>query len=674
MKITHLLARTILFSAATLQMALAGVGAAAMSPVVPLTFEPGSTPVALGAWFQSRSPGYSARFDRSGVIVRGRSGEFGMHWLHASTDHPDPVGTNDLAARTNYISGSDPSRWRVNVPNYGSILYRELYPGIDLIFHGENNRLEYDFIVKPGADTGVIELQFDGVNRLRLDGSDLVVRTSGAEFRQSAPAAYQDTDGQRTPVTVSYALHNGNRVSFLPGSYNPHKPLIIDPVLSYSVRIGGSGIRFVVTDQYGNSWLAGTTNSSDFPTTDGAYDRTLPNLTQWVFVMKFNASGSLGWSTFISTDSVVAMAVDSSGCVYLTGYGSGADLPITSGAFESSHDTGYVLKLNAQGSGLVYSTYFPGTPAAIGVDGAGNAYVAGSTTGTNFPITSGVFSPIYNGGKTDGFLSKLNPQGSALVYSTFVGGPAADGVSAIAVDAAGSVWLTGTIDRCDGCTSPNGFVIKLNRTASAEVFAQSFGGSSGEYPASITIDSSGNAYVSGTTYSQDFHVTPNAYRSSPGGSNSAAAFLTKLNGAGNFIYSTYFGAQPGPVYVAVADDGTVWLAGTVMYAGAGWGSVPLRGSLQNVWAAAFVARFDTTRSGDSSLLFSSVIGPPPITDLLFGTYSPVGITGGRGNTRWIRAGYWYGFRRIPDNANRLWRRWLVGRVCGALFRFRLVLL
>ena len=308
--------------------------------------------------------------------------------------NPSPVVTGEekLPGASNYFRGSDPTQWRTGVTNYKKVRYEEVYPGIDLVYYGNQRKLEYDFVVQPGADPNVIGLQFSGAEKLSVDdGGNLVLNTLAGPVIQEAPVVYQERDGQREPVSGEYVLGEDNRVAFAVGAYDHAKPLVIDPVLAYSTFLGGS-----------------------------------------------------------RNDSGLAIAVDASGHAYVTGATGSTDFPTTAGAYDTSHNGGYyynvfLTKLNSAGSSLVYSTFLGGSRydsgRAIAVDASGHAYVTGETESTDFPTTAGAYDTSHNG-SYEVFLTKLNSAGSSLVYSTFLGGSSNDSGAAIAVDASGHAYVT----------------------------------------------------------------------------------------------------------------------------------------------------------------------------------------------------------------------------------------
>lgn len=368
---------------------------------------------------------------------------------------------DELPGRSNYFIGNDPKKWRTGIANFAKIRYRSVYPGIDLIYHGEESKIEYDFTVAPGANPKTITLAFPGAKSVRIDESgDLILRTSGEEVRQLKPIAYQEKDGRKQPIAVHYVMKGRNQVGFDVSAFDRRKSLVIDPVLSYSTYLGGSSEEAgngIAIDTAGNAYVTGYTVSSDFPIKN-AFQSPLPGFTS-AFVTKLNPTGTaLVYSTYLGgsqTDVGLAIAVDASGDAYVTGYATSTDFPIVN-AVQPTHggsnflSDAFVTRLNPSGNALVYSTYLGGSRADVGqgiaVDPWGAAYVTGYTMSTDFPTASAIQPALL--GRFDAFATKLNPGGS-LGYSTYLGGSGSDNGYAVAVDSSGQAYVAG------GTTSPD---------------------------------------------------------------------------------------------------------------------------------------------------------------------------------------------------------------------------
>ncbi len=515
--------------------------------------------------------------------------------LRGSNRRPHVTGIDELAGKVNYFLGHDSDRWRAGVPTYAKVRYRAVYPGIDVVYYGTQQQLEYDFRVAPGADPKRIRLAFSDqagralAQRIEPDG-EVVVETGSGAVRLHRPVIYQDQDGRRTPVAGRYVIlpgatsHPAPEIGLVVASYDRTRPLLIDPILSYSTYLGGfrsdegDGI---AVDGAGNAYVTGVTaslgglritpNAVQSQPGGGAFD---------AFVAKLNASGTaFVYSTYLGgskADEGTGIAVDGAGNAYVTGTTESSNFPTTPNAFQSAiggiRDS-FVTKLNPSGTALVYSTYL-GAPGGLGgqgddrgraiaVDGAGNAYVAGETNSPVFPITPNVIQPVA-GGNGDGFVAKINAGGTALVYSTYLGGTSVDDLAAIAVDGGGNAYVTGDTESRDFPATPNAFqfhlvgvetfVTKVNADATAWGYSTFLGGIGLDLGRAIAVDGSGNAYVTGQTTSVNFPVTANAAQPTFAGDRDG--FVTKVDASGSsIVYSTYLGGSGNEVGNGIAVDG-----------------------------------------------------------------------------------------------------------------------
>jgi hypothetical protein len=534
-------------------------------------------------------------------------------------------GMDQLPGKSNYFIGSDPKKWRTNVPNYAKVRYTNVYPGVDLVYYGNQGQLEYDFVVQPGADPRSIQLAIVSDEQVgsrqeavgseleardhaaesrsaidnrnssipvppRIDAhGDLVVGTDGGEVIFHKPVVYQPgtnnrpmtkdqgqgtKDGGKHYVDGRYVLRSDQSVAFQVAPYDPAKPLVIDPVLAYSTYLGGSGDDFgsrVAVDAAGNAYVIGSTSSANFRTTPGAFQATLRG-GQDAVVSKLNAAGSaLLYSTYLGGRSddglgLGGIAIDASGNTYVTGLTSSFDFPTIPGAFQTTLRgvrNAFVTKLNAAGSALLYSTYLGGSSEdyglGIAIDASGKAYVTGIADSSNFPTTPGAFQTTC--GLGGGFVSKLSAAGSALVYSTYLCGSSYG--SGIVVDGSGNAYVTGGAGPDFPTTAgafqttyggnSDAFVIKLNGVGSAPLYSTYLGGSYGDQGEGIALDASGNAYVTGFTYSSDFPTTSGAFQTTVDGLYDV--FVTKLNAAGSaLLYSTYLGGRNEDYGAGIALD------------------------------------------------------------------------------------------------------------------------
>jgi hypothetical protein len=641
------------------QLSLPGRRATGVAPItsgnLPLAFEPNVGQAHTSARYLTRASGGILYFAPTevmlapadpGKVETERKGKTAspteshnivrLQFLRGGDQVPI-VGGQALPGKVNYLLGNDPRQWRTGVATYGGIQYLGIYPGIDLSYGGTSGNLKGTYTVKPGADPSLIQWKYVGVQNLHVDSSGnlrmsagtTTPRTQQATLVEHMPTAWQTIAGMQVPVSVQYSLAADSIVSFALGSYDPAYPLTIDPTLTYSSYLGGSLFdagRAHTVDAAGNIYLTGDTASPNFPTQNpfqpingGARD---------AFVTKLNSSGSaLVYSTYLGGSGEERgwdIAVDAEGNTYVTGYTLSPNFP-TANAYQpalSGPLDAFLTKLNPSGSGLVYSTYFGGSAEDEGdglllrsEGGAYTVYLVGATTSTDLPILN-PYQPN-NAGSVDAFVTKFNGTGSALVFSTYLGGSGADfpGYNPnIVLDSSANVYVVGVTDSTDFPTQnpfqPNNaggqdaYVTKFNPTASDLIYSTYLGGGANDPGYGITVDASGSAYVVGTTYSINFPIA-NAFQPTHGGSLQDA-YLTKLSPTGSsLVFSTYLGGsgndQGGAVTLDAADNAHVTgytysdnfpLANPIQPARAGDGDV-------------FVTKFN---AAGSALIYSTYLG------------------------------------------------------------------
>jgi len=631
----------------------------------PLVFEPNQGQTDELVKFLSRGRGHTLFLtgDEAVLALRSRQSSLPASLvLRMKLVGADPKalvsGLDALPSTSNYFIGNDPKKWRTHIPNYAQVQYKNVYPGVDLVYYGNERQLEYDFMVAPGADPRSIALAIVGGEAGRQSLSqplvqidrrgDLVVQTEGGKVHLRKPFVYQpsEQEGRPTFVDGSYVLSASRiqdpwsefadreyEVRFEVAAYDHTKPLIIDPVLSYSTYLGGSqddGGNGIAVDASGNAYVAGSTLSADFPTvtptplqgTCGGCDTGFTD----AFVAKLDAAGSsLVYTTYLggsSSDQAFAIATDSAGNVYVTGRTYSNNFPTVNPVQPAIGSLGiadvFIAKLNAAGSSLVYSTYLGGSSGeqglGIAVDSDGNAYVVGSTLSKNFPPASPLQAACVSctAGDTDAFVTKLNAAGSSLVFSTYLGGSGADEARGIAVDSTGA-YVTGlTHSNNFPLVSPlqpayggveDAFVLKMNSSGSALIYSTYLGGTSADEGHGIALDSSGNAYVTGWTTSSDFPTANAAQSAYRGGQD---AFVAKLDSAGaTLAYSTYLGgtgADQGSS-IAVDSSGQAYVTGYTTSA-----NFPLANPIQSTYGGnqdAFVSKLSAT---GVALVFSTYLG------------------------------------------------------------------
>ena len=593
---------------------------------IPLHFEANKGQVNESVQFLARGQGYNLYLtDGEATLVLSKpvtaqpfAGEQDPTYsmLHMQLLGANPgltvVGQEKLPGIVNYFIGNDPEQWQTNIPTFGQITYQNVYPDIDLVYYGNQQQLEYDFIVAPGADPNVIALNFAGADALEIDpqGNLLISIDDGGQVIQNSPIIYQEINGVHQNVDGGYVLSENGRVGFELGDYDTSLPLVIDPILVYATYLGGidtDSVYGLAVDSSGNAYMTGRTYSVDFPTTLGAFDTMLddvvdpyPGSDRDAYIVKLDTTGStLIYATYIggtSDENGFAIDVDSSGNAYITGNTRSLDFPVTPGAYDLSRNStndGFILKLNASGSSLDYASYLGGgnndAGFAIKVDNLGQAHVVGYTFSSDYPTTSGAYDTTFNtttctfGSLTnncrDVFVTKFNATGSGLLYSTFLGGSDDDFTYRADLDANGNIYVMALTSSSDFPTTPgafdttfNGvtdaFVAKLDSTGSTLLYGTYLGGSDYETSSpiigGIVVDASGYAYVTGLTRSTDFPTTAGAFDTTYNGQQEP--FITKLDTVGNIVYSTFVGGTNNDYGAAIDIDssGNAYITGNTI--------------------------------------------------------------------------------------------------------------
>ena len=519
----------------------AGVQANA-GPLSTLRFEKGESPAAD---FTARGSAYSLALRSGEFIVALRPGKVGTGaarrpWHSPFQDPPagrgawlvssqlvgvdreaSAEGLEPMQSRAHYLLGADPAGWKTNVRHYGRVRYRDVYPGIDVEYYGNEGRLEYDFMLAPGADPNLIRVRFEGAESIEIDGNgDLVLRSGDKELRQHKPLIYQIADGERVGVEGRYTIGADRTVSIEIAAYDASHSLVIDPVVNWSRTFPGDGSDLfvdVAVDEHGFIYVAGTVGSTNLPHQDPLQ-------------------------------------------------------PGHAGGFADA----YVLKLAPDGQELIYATYLGGSAGdvsnGVAVDSEGSLYVSGGTDSPNFPTTPGAFQ-TGGAGDVDNFVVKLSPDGSSIVYSTLLGGPGRDFNEGLAIDDAGNAYILGRDNLGGFPTTPgalqsahaggwDAFAAKLNADGSELTWATYYGGSQGDFPVGIEVDDQHRAFLFGSSSSPNLPTTPDAFqRLSAGGSD---LFLARLTEAGDALsYATRLGGS-GDDFAGGFDldpFGNVWMTG-----------------------------------------------------------------------------------------------------------------
>ena len=579
---------------------------------LPMTFEANLGQTSSQVRFLSRGKGYTAFLTAGGIVLSLRPNQpipvqpiskvaapnksqttvntTLQFRLLGAAQNPAVTGENPLPGRVNYFIGRDPAKWHTNVPTYARVRYQNVYPGIDLVYYGNHRQLEYDFAVAPGADASQIQFEVTGADHIELDAEgNLVLQTGAGELHFQSPVIYQESQGLRVPVAGTYVVNNATHVSFHVSRYDSGKPLVIDPVLVYSTYLGGSGDdqpSGIAVDTAGSVYVAGYTDSTDFPL---AVLGTLPAGATHIFVAKLDPTGSnLVYADYVggnSQDYGYALVLDSANDVYVTGSTASSDFPVVNpyqGSYPGSFN-GFLTKISADGSSLLYSTYLGGNgsdiPSGVGIDSSSEVFVAGNTSSSNFPVVNAYQASISpnQGGifGNYGFLTKFSSDGSYLVYSTYLGGN-----SNIPFNCGGTLcWPT-------PYSAING----------------------------IALDGNGNAYAAGITNTYNFPTTQGAFLMADSTQlNGVVGFVSKFSGSGALDYSTYFydpfGILTDIAAVAVDGSGSAYVTGVAFSDG----TFPITSTsicdpAVYGWACGytFVTKFDPA---GSTLTYSTFLGP-----------------------------------------------------------------
>lgn len=503
--------------------------------------------------------------------------------------NPRVVGEARQQGTVNYFMGKR-EQWRTKIPVYSRVRYSSLYPGIDLVFYGNNRELEYDLVVSPGADPGQVKLGISGAENMRIDGAgNLVLKTAAGDVTQQKPRIYQRKGTNLVAVAGDYAINSKDEVGFRLGSYDRKAAVVIDPVLRYASYLTGGGDENdagtgIAVDSSNRAVVAGWTNSINFPGETGS---PVPGAA--IFVTKLDFTGSkMIFTAFVTEGNgnrhVVPLALDASGNIYIAGstfgntFGDDTFKP-TPGAFQGTFGgktDAVVAKLNSSGTRLIYATFLGGSGdeevGGIGVDSTGNAYVAGTTTSKNFPVTAGAFQrecKLKNDGScASAFVTKLNADGSHALYSSYLGGHGTQSGQGIAINPAGNAFVVGQTDAKDfpttaGTVQPvpagaaDAFVAQFSSSGSHLNFSTFLGGTGADGGTAIALDSAGNAFVTGRTESTNFPVK-NAFKPNCSG---GCSFASKLSPSLRLLYSTFLGSGGGGTGIAVTPDGQAYVAG-----------------------------------------------------------------------------------------------------------------
>ena len=548
---------------------------------LPLAFEQNAGQAEPGVRFLSRQGPADLYLMPAEAIARFRGDSDQLRMRFVGGNPTNVVGSEPLPGHQNYLLGNDPAKWQTNVPTFRAVVYEEIYPRTNLIFYGNNRELEYDFKLSSGADPKAIRISFDKTAHphLRADGT-LTVLINGREITQRKPVIYQEVAGERRIIEGGYVLIDKHTVGFEVGGYDRSQLLVIDPTIVFSTYLGGAGDdsgSSITRDASGNIYVTGSTTSTNFPTQGAAYP-TNKGLTD-MFVTKINPTATnIIYSTYVGgsgIDRASGIAVDADGNAYVVGRvgDTSTDFPTTAGSLATTYRGGdfdaVVFKLNPAGNGLVYSTFLGAedndSAEGIALDSSRNAYVVGGTRSNGFPLTGTAFQS-FRAGDTDAYFTKLNAAGSAVMYSTLLGGSSTDRSSGVVVDSTGMAYVAGYSGSADFPTqnafqgfsggSFDAFICKIDPTANGAaslLFSTYLGGIADDKAYGIAIDAAANnLYIAGQSSSNNLPLL-NPAQSAHGGSYDA--FVARLSTTGTKIYTTYLGGSGDDRATGIAVNG-----------------------------------------------------------------------------------------------------------------------
>jgi hypothetical protein len=583
--------------------------------------------------------------------------------LLGANSNPSFTGMEALPGKSNYFIGNKPENWHTNIPTYGKVSERDIYPGVDLVYYGTQRQLEYDFVIAPGTSPSKIQIVFSGAKNLHTDanGDLLLSAATNNDVRLLKPVAYQQVGGEKQLVAANYVLRGKDHVAFSIGNYDQSLPLIVDPILAYSTYLGGSGIdaaNAIALASDNTAFVTGSTFSGNYPTIHALQGNRGggPDFPQDAFVSKISNDGStLLYSTYLggsNRDIANGIAVDNSGNAFVIGTTLSADYPITTNSFttlcggdgacgKSLNPGGFLVtnafitKLNAAGTALDYSTFFGFyenvSGRAIAVDADGNAYITGYTTANftptvpinppalpppPFPISATAFQTLYGGGSTNAFVAKLDATGTTALYSSYLGGEIEDVANGITVDSSANVYVTGltystAFPKTAGALQTtfggagDAFVSKVNPGGTALLFSTYLGGAGIDQGNGVALDPAGNVYVAGLTNSAAFGFIPAGFQ--PAYAGQGDAFVVKLTTGGSLSYFTYLGGSKADAATGIAVDSSanVYVTGSTVSTDFPTAGAVFQPAYGGGNADSFVAKLDPT---GKTLIYSSYLG------------------------------------------------------------------
>ena len=613
---------------------------------LPLHFEPNQGQWNSDVKYAARTSEFTLSLTGTGAVLShpGSARRLEMSLVRAASQ-ARAEGVDPLASRSNYFVGGR-EKWRTQVPHYSRVRYKGVYPGIDVVYYGSGETLEYDFVLQPGADPRKIRLKFRGAEKIAVTAEgDLALDCAGARVVQKKPLLYQE-GAERREVAGRYVMLSRNEVGVRVDSYDRSRTLVIDPVLTYASFLGGSardGITGVKADSKGILYVTGWTASTDLPASESAEDLTNSGLMDG-FVAKLDPSvsgpGSLLYLTYFGgalDDSPQAIDVDAAGNIYVVGATQSTDFPVAGASAQATYagqttSDAFAIKLNPALGGtdaLVYSTYLAGADIdianGVAVDAAGMIYVIGTTRSVDFPVTANAYQRV-TWGKQDMFLTKIDPGSSTLPYSTYLGGELGDVGRAIAVTPAGKVYFAGSTvsttfplggnpyrqDLLGGVDVVIGVMDMTKSGVDSLLYSTYFGGGDLDDVGGIALDASGKLLVVGYTLSRDLPVTSGALQPSLAGNSDAFVALVDPSASSRsaFLrYVTYLGGSAGDVAYSVAADsaGSVYVTGYTLSS-----DFPVTGDAAQMeyggGVDVFVTKLSPATPGPGALQYSTYLG------------------------------------------------------------------
>jgi hypothetical protein len=619
---------------------------------LPLRFEENRGQFDPAVRYAARAGGYRVQLSAGGASLTMPGDERVDIGLVNSNPSAKIEALDRLAARTDYFVGNR-DQWHTGVANYSRVRYGGVYPGIDVVYYGNQGSLEYDFVVRPGADPRAIRMKFRGGAKAVITAEgDLALEFNGRRILQKKPVIYQEGDGNlsarslsgsRREVAGRYILLGRNHVGLRLADYDRTRSLVIDPVLVYGAYRGSSGadqITAIKLDSKGRLYITGSTTTGEMPAINGAYSNNSFGLAD-IFIAIIDTTAAdqsfpLTYFTYLggaNLDIPTAMDVDSSGVIYLTGSTTSTNFPTVGASVQSTggaNQDAFVAVVDPSqygGVSLIYSTYLGGstgieTGRGIAVDKAGMIYVIGTTTSTDFPVTGSAYAGVMYGPQ-DAFLCKIDPNSSALAYSTYLGGELDDEGRSIAVGSNGLVYFGATTNSTQFPMEGPGYrqtqpgpvsiiIGMMDMTKSGTpslVYSTYFGGSAVNEVRKIALDSQNRVMLTGYTLATDFPATADAVQSQAGGNGDAFVTLVNPNDPAHFVvYSTYLGGSQGEVGYDLTGDtaGNIYVTGYTLSP-----DFPVKGALQANWGGGtdlFIAKLQPGTAGGTGLLFSTYLG------------------------------------------------------------------